>query len=63
MKSKVANENGSRQIMYLVAGMGPGLRILVSAVQSRPCPPYFSLLFDPGLVRVVLFQLSYPPNL
>jgi len=22
--------------------MGPGLKILVSAVQSRPCPPWFS---------------------
>jgi len=39
MKSKVANESGSRQIMYLMVGMGSGLKILVSAVQSRPFPP------------------------
>jgi len=25
--------------MYLMAGMASGLKILVSAVQSRPCPP------------------------
>ena len=42
MKSKVANDNGSRQIRYLMAGMASGLKILVSAVQSRPCPPLFS---------------------
>ncbi len=42
MKSKIANRNGSRLIMYLMAGMVSGLKILVSAVQSRPCPPFFS---------------------
>ena len=42
MKPKVANESGSRQIMYLMVGVGCGLKILVSAVQSRPCPPLFS---------------------
>jgi hypothetical protein len=40
--SKVANDNGSRRIMSLGEGMGSGLKILVSAVQSRPCPPLFS---------------------
>ena len=40
--SKAANDNGSRRIMYRREGMGPGLKILVSAVQSRPCPPVFS---------------------
>src|SRR2546428_11823560 len=42
MMSKVANDNGSRRIMYLSQGMEAGLKILVSAVQSRPCPPLFS---------------------
>ena len=42
MESKHANQNGSRQIMYLWEGMEWGLKILVSAVQSRPCPPCFS---------------------
>jgi len=28
MKPKVANENGSRRIMYLMTGMGSGLKIL-----------------------------------
>jgi hypothetical protein len=42
MKPKVANENRSRRIMYLMVGMVSGLKILVSAVQSRPCPPLFS---------------------
>jgi len=42
MKPKVVNENGSRRIMYLTVGLGPGLKILVSAVQSRPCPPLIS---------------------
>jgi hypothetical protein len=27
--------------MYLMEGMELGLKILVSAVQSRPCPPFF----------------------
>ena len=40
--SKAANDNGSRGITYLREGMGSGLKILVSAVQSRPCPPLFS---------------------
>ena len=39
---KVANENGLRRIMYLMVGRASGLKILVSAVQSRPCPPFFS---------------------
>lgn len=30
MKSKWANDNGSRRIMYLKEGMGSGLKILVS---------------------------------
>ena len=34
MKSKGANENESRRIIYLMAGMASGLKILVSAVQS-----------------------------
>ena len=38
MKSKGANDNGSRRIMSLREGMWSGLKILVSAVQSRPCP-------------------------
>ena len=38
MMSKAPNDNGSRQIMYLREGMGSGLKILVSAVQSPPCP-------------------------
>jgi diguanylate cyclase (GGDEF)-like protein len=42
MKSKVANENESRRITHLMVGMVPGLKILVSAVQSRPCPPFLS---------------------
>src|SRR5262250_519725 len=42
MKSKGANDNGSRRIMSLTEVMGSGLKILVSAVQSRPCPPLFS---------------------
>jgi len=42
MKSKGANENESRRIMCLMVGMASGLKILVSAVQSRPCPPLFS---------------------
>jgi len=42
MKSKIANRKGSRLIMYLMMGMVSGLKILVSAVQSRPCPPLFS---------------------
>jgi hypothetical protein len=42
MMSKVANDNGSRRIMHLREGMEAGLKILVSAVQSRPCPPLFS---------------------
>src|SRR5713101_9265960 len=40
--SKAANDNGSRRIMYLKEGTESGLKILVSAVQSRPCPPLFS---------------------
>jgi len=28
--------------MCLMVGMASGLKILVSAVQSRPCPPLFS---------------------
>ncbi len=39
MKPKIANKNESRLIMYLMVGMVSGLKILVSAVQSRPCPP------------------------
>jgi bifunctional pyridoxal-dependent enzyme with beta-cystathionase and maltose regulon repressor activities len=31
MKSKGANENESRQIMYLMAGMASGLKILCSS--------------------------------
>src|SRR3984893_10426265 len=42
MKSKGANDNGLQQIIYLMLGMASGLKILVSAVQSRPCPPLFS---------------------
>ena len=42
MMLKVANDNGLRRIMYLSEGMEAGLKILVSAVQSRPCPPLFS---------------------
>ena len=42
MKPKVANENGSRRIMSLREGREWGLKILVSAVQSRPCPPFLS---------------------
>jgi hypothetical protein len=30
MKSKVADENGSRRIIYLTVGMASGLKILVS---------------------------------
>ncbi len=30
MMSKVANENESRRIMYLMVGMASGLKILVS---------------------------------
>jgi len=41
MKAKVANDNGSRRIMSLKEGVVSGLKILVSAVQSRPCPPFF----------------------
>jgi len=47
MKSKIANRNGSRLIMYLMAGMVSGLKILVSAVQSRPCPPLLSTSCPP----------------
>jgi hypothetical protein len=42
MKTKGANDNESRRIMSLRAGMGSGLKILVSVVQFRPCPPLFS---------------------
>jgi hypothetical protein len=38
--SKAANDNGSRRIMYLMEGMGSGLKILVSAVRSRPQQPH-----------------------
>jgi len=42
MEYKGTHHNGSQQIMSLWEGMGLGLKILVSAVQSRPCPPLFS---------------------
>jgi len=41
MAPKVPNDSKSRGIMYLKEEMGLGLKILVSAVQSRPCPPLF----------------------
>ncbi len=50
MMSKVANDNGSRRIMYLSQGMEAGLKILVSAFQSRPCPPLF-----PGSCASLIF--------
>ena len=40
MKSKIASDNGSRQIMSLREGMGSGLKILASAVRSRPQQPH-----------------------
>ncbi len=33
--SKAANDNGSRRIMYLMAEMGPGLKILCSFPQLQ----------------------------
>jgi hypothetical protein len=40
MEYKGTHHNGSQQIMSLWEGMGLGLKILVSAIQSRPCPPF-----------------------
>src|SRR5215470_7820872 len=56
MKSKGANDNGSRRIISLREGIRSGLKILVSAVQSRPCPPSFParcLLRNPPSVEFV----------
>ena len=39
---KAANHNGYRQIIRPTRERGTGLKILVSAVQSRPSPPFFS---------------------
>jgi hypothetical protein len=40
--SKGANHNGYDQIIRPGRGMRAGLKILVSAVQSRPSPPFIS---------------------
>ena len=50
--SKIVNDNGTRQIMYLSEGMESGLKILVSAVQSRPCPPWGTLQRIPAREHV-----------
>ncbi len=39
---KAAGHNGWRQITRPSREMGAGLKILVSAVQSRPSPPFDS---------------------
>ncbi len=41
---KAADHNGYQQIIRPRRGMLAGLKILVSAVQSRPSPPFFLLL-------------------
>jgi hypothetical protein len=40
--SKLTDHNGYEQIIRRAGGMQAGLKILVSAVQSRPSPPFFS---------------------
>jgi hypothetical protein len=35
--------------MYLREGMGSGLKIVVSAVQSRPSPAFFSATYLGGM--------------
>ncbi len=62
MKSKIANRNGSRLIMYLMAGMVSGLKILVSAVQSRPCPPLLSTSCPPVNFPRSKFVPRFVPN-
>ena len=39
---KAVDHNGCRQIIHLKRGMRAGLKILVSAGQSRPSPPFIS---------------------
>jgi len=41
---KAADHNGYQQIIRPSRGMRAGLKILVSAVQSRPSPPFFNYL-------------------
>jgi hypothetical protein len=41
---KIADHNGYQQIISPSQGMQAGLKILVSAVQSRPSPPVFNYL-------------------
>ena len=42
---KAPDYNGCEQIMHPGREMGAGLKILVSAVQSRPSPPFRFLSF------------------
>ncbi len=62
MKSKGANENESRRIMCLMVGMASGLKILVSAVQSRPCPPLFSSTCPPPIFPRREFVTGFVTN-
>ena len=39
---KATDYNGNRQVIRPSPAMEAGLKILVSAVQSRPSPPFFS---------------------
>ncbi len=47
--SKAANDNGSRRIMSLREGRRSALKIVVSAVQSRPSPAFFSATYLGGM--------------
>src|SRR5262245_58485321 len=59
MKSKGANDNGSRRIMSLTEVMGSGLKILVSAVNPVPAHHCFQQVVD----SEILPRLSLCPDL
>jgi hypothetical protein len=43
---KAADRNRCQQIIRPSRGMRAGLKILVSAVQSRPSPPFFQVVLE-----------------
>src|SRR5713226_392778 len=59
---KAADHNSSQQITRRSRGMRAGLKILVSAVQARPSPPFFSATCPLGNFSRTDFVPRFVPN-
>jgi hypothetical protein len=62
MSRKASDHNGYQRITRLTWGVQAGLKILVSAVQSRPSPPFFSATCSSENFSPTEFVPRFVPN-